>query len=153
MTVERTKLVCGIHACNRVKDTDLACNLVRPPRVVPQALDAVADVVVPTSPQARAHTPSTPRIHPPRLSVSTPHGAYTHQKRTHRAILTGFPLFSVSSSASSCASRSMRSASLWMSRARSKPVTFFPHVVLNAARAAATARSMSAAEPVQGSIQ
>lgn len=36
-----------------------------------------------------------------------------------------------------------------MSRARSKPVTFFPHVVLNAARAAATARSMSAAEPVR----
>lgn len=40
-------------------------------------------------------------------------------------------------------SRSIRSASLAMSLERSVPVTFFPHAVLNALRAAATARSMS----------
>lgn len=63
------------------------------------------------------------------------------------AILTGLPLFRDSSSASSCASRSMRSASLLMRRERSVPVTFFPQVVLNASRAAATASSTSFAEP------
>lgn len=40
----------------------------------------------------------------------------------------------------------MRSASLLRSRARSNPVTFFPHVVWRALRAAATATSMSFAE-------
>jgi len=62
------------------------------------------------------------------------------------AILAGFPLLRASSSASSWASRSIRSASLLIRRERSKPVTFFPHVVLKAFRAAATATSMSFSE-------
>lgn len=66
------------------------------------------------------------------------------------AILEGLPLLRLSRSPNSCASRSMRSASLLISLARSKPVTFFPHVDLKAARAAATAMSMSFAEPKRG---
>ena len=68
----------------------------------------------------------------------------------YRAILTGFPLLRLSSSASSCASRSMRSASLLISRDRSKPVTFLPQVVLNASRAAETATSMSFSDAIRG---
>lgn len=66
---------------------------------------------------------------------------------THLAILNGFPLFKLSRAANSSASLSMRSASLCIRRARSMPETFFPHVVLKASRAAATAISMSFAEP------
>lgn len=69
--------------------------------------------------------------------------------KAHRAIRIGFPLSSDSSSARSCISRSIRSASLYMSLPRSVPVTFFPHAVLNALRAAATARSMSFSLPVE----
>ena len=68
-------------------------------------------------------------------------------KGTDLAILTGLPLLRVSSSASSCASRSMRSANLFSSRARSVPVALRPQVVWKALRAAATAMSMSLAEP------
>ena len=66
---------------------------------------------------------------------------------TYLAILTGFPLLRDSSSASSCASRSIKFASAFKRRDLSKPETFLPHVVFNASRAAATARSMSFAEP------
>lgn len=69
---------------------------------------------------------------------------------TDLAILTCLPLLRVSSSASSCASRSIRSANLFSSRARSEPGVFRPQVVLNALRAAATATSMSLAEPGGG---
>lgn len=64
------------------------------------------------------------------------------------AIRTGLPLSRDSSSASICWSRSIKSASLLISRARSTPVTFFPHVVLNALRAAATAMSISFSDAI-----
>jgi hypothetical protein len=64
------------------------------------------------------------------------------------AIRTGFPLFRHSSCASSCWSLSIRSANLLISLDRWIPVTFFPHVVLNALRAALTARSISFAEAI-----
>lgn len=47
----------------------------------------------------------------------------------------------------SCWSRSIKSASLFKSRDLSKPVTFFPQVVLKAARAAFTAMSISFSDP------
>lgn len=76
-----------------------------------------------------------------------PHNQKIDEYETNLAILTGLPLLSVSSSASCCASRSIRSASLLRSLARSVPVTFLPQVVWNALRAAATAMSMSFTEP------
>lgn len=67
---------------------------------------------------------------------------------TNLDTLRGFPLFRVSSSESWSISRSIRSASLFRRRDRSNPVTFLPQVVLKALRAAATATSMSFAEPM-----
>lgn len=111
------------------EETHLADNLVRPPGVVAQAGDAVSDVKVP------AHVCQ-----------------YTPRKRVrdaYRAILRGLPLLRHSSSPSTCASLSMRSASLLIRRERSKPETFLPQAVFSASRAAATAASMSFAEPVR----
>ena len=75
-------------------------------------------------------------------------GATRLSRRTYLATLTGLPLFKVSSSARDCASRSIKSANLLIRRDLSVPVTFLPHVVLNASRAAATAASMSFDEAI-----
>lgn len=66
--------------------------------------------------------------------------------KNYLAIRTGLPLLRASSSASSWASLSIKSASLFMSLERSYPVTFFPQDVLKACRAAATAMSISFAD-------
>ncbi len=67
-------------------------------------------------------------------------------RNSHLATRTGLPLLRASSSASSWASLSIKSASLLMSLERSNPVTFFPQDVLKASRAAATAISISFAD-------
>lgn len=66
---------------------------------------------------------------------------------SYLAILNGLPLFNDSTSASISWSLSIRSANLFRSLDLSKPVTFLPHEVLKALRAAATAMSMSFTEP------
>lgn len=108
------------ESAERVLLSYLPNNLVCPAGVVPQALDRVHNIKVPKTHMAfpfKTPTHASPR----RRLVLT--------GRTHLAILTGFPLFKLSNSASSCMSLSIKSASLFRSRARSKPVTFFPHVV------------------------
>ena len=69
-----------------------------------------------------------------------------HWTLKYLAIFTDFPLLSVSISANSCWSLSIKSANLLISLERSNPVTFFPQVVVNALRAAATATSISFAD-------
>lgn len=116
----------------RSTKTHLADNLVRETRIVPETLYAVPNVEIPGT---RGYI---------FYGVRWKWNAYG---RTYLATLTGFPLLRDSSSASSCASRSIRSASLLRRRDRSNPVTFLPHVVVNAFLAARTATSMSFAEP------
>lgn len=109
-----------------ILNTYLTYYFVSPARIIPQTLNAVSDI----------------KISEIRSGLLT----RTSSRKVYLATLTGFPLLRASSSASSCASRSMRSASLFMSLERSNPVTFFPQVVLNAWRAAATATSISLGE-------
>ncbi len=112
--------------------TDLANDLVCPTGIVPQAGDTVSNIKVTTKYYRNSITIASREF-----------------ESTDRAIFRGFPLLRHSSSPKTCASRSMRSASLLSRRPRSMPVTFFPQVVLNASRAAATATSMSFTEPVE----